>query len=66
MDGIPLSLSLAQGLHFIGGGVSKWDTPQSLGVTMRVPTGPLFKPFDYALMVGFAMAFIMLTTLRLA
>ncbi len=33
---------------------------------MRVPSGPLFKPFDYALMVGFAMAFIMLTTLRLA
>ena len=38
----------------------------TLGMTMRVPTGPLFKPFDYALMVGFAMAFIMLTTLRLA
>jgi hypothetical protein len=36
------------------------------GVEMRVPTGPLFKPFDYALMVVFAMAFIMLTTLRLA
>ncbi len=36
------------------------------GECMRVPTGPLFKPFDYALMVVFAMAFIMLTTLRLA
>jgi hypothetical protein len=35
-------------------------------VVMRVPTGPVFRPFDYALMVGFAMAFIMLTTLRLA
>jgi hypothetical protein len=33
---------------------------------MRVPNGPVFRPFDYALMVGFAMAFIMLTTLRLA
>ena len=38
----------------------------TLGVVMRVPTRPLFKPFDYALMVAFAMAFIMLTTLRLA
>jgi hypothetical protein len=37
------------------------------GVTsMRYPTGPLFRPFDYALMVVFAMAFILLTTLRLA
>jgi hypothetical protein len=36
------------------------------GEYMRVPTGPLFRPFDYALMVVFAMAFIMLTTLRLA
>ena len=35
-------------------------------VVMRVPTGPLFRPFDYALMVVFAMAFIMLTALRLA
>jgi hypothetical protein len=35
-------------------------------VVMRVPTGPVFRPFDYALMIGFAMAFIMLTTLRLA
>ncbi len=33
---------------------------------MRVPTGPLFKPFDYALMAAFAMAFVMLTTLRMA
>lgn len=33
---------------------------------MRMPTGPIFRPFDYALMVGFAMAFIMLTALRLA
>ena len=33
---------------------------------MRVPTGPLFRPFDYALIVVFAMAFIMLTALRLA
>ena len=30
---------------------------------MRVPTRPLFKPFDYALIVVFAMAFIMLTAL---
>ena len=33
---------------------------------MRYPTGPLFKPLDYALMVVFAMGFILLTTLRLA
>jgi hypothetical protein len=43
-----------------------WDTLLWLGVQMRVPSGPLFKPFDYALMVVFGMAFIMLTTLRLA
>ena len=36
------------------------------GNAMRIPTRPLFKPFDYALMVAFAMAFVMLTTLRLA
>ena len=66
MDGIRLSKRPAQGLHVVGVGVSKWDTPWFVGVAMRVPTGPLFKPFDYALMVGFAMAFIMLTTLRLA
>jgi hypothetical protein len=40
--------------------------PGVWGFTMRVPTRPLFKPFDYALMVAFAMAFVMLTTLRLA
>ena len=33
---------------------------------MRIPTGPLFRPFDYALMVMFAMGFILLTALRLA
>ncbi len=33
---------------------------------MRVPSGPLFKPLDYALMVAFTMGFIMLTALRLA
>jgi hypothetical protein len=33
---------------------------------MRVPTRPLFRPFDYALMVVFAMAFIMLAAFRLA
>lgn len=33
---------------------------------MRYPTGPLFRPLDYALMVIFAMAFILLTILRLA
>lgn len=33
---------------------------------MRYPTGPLFKPLDYALMVVFAMTFILLTLLRLA
>ena len=66
MDGIGLSNGPAQVLHSHGVGVSEWDTPDIVGVAMRVPTGPLFKPFDYALMVGFAMAFIMLTTLRLA
>jgi hypothetical protein len=33
---------------------------------MRYPTGPLFRPFDYALMVIFAMAFVLLTALRMA
>ncbi len=33
---------------------------------MRVPTGPLFKPLDYALMVMFGMAFVLMTALRLA
>ena len=36
------------------------------GDAMRIPTRPLFRPFDYALIVAFAMAFVMLTTLRLA
>lgn len=47
-------------------GSSRIGTLLVWGWVMRVPTGPLFKPFDYALMVVFAMAFIMLTTLRLA
>lgn len=33
---------------------------------MRVVRGSLFKPFDIALMVGFAMGFVLLTSLRLA
>jgi hypothetical protein len=33
---------------------------------MRVRTGPLFKPLDYALMVMFSMAFVLMTALRLA
>ncbi len=40
--------------------------PDTRTKTMRVPRGPLFQPLDIALMVGFAMAFILLTTLRLA
>jgi len=34
--------------------------------TMRVPRGPLFQPLDIALIVGFAMAFVLMTTLRVA
>jgi hypothetical protein len=37
-----------------------------MGVGMRVVRGPLFKPLDIALMVGFAMAFVLLASLRLA
>jgi len=48
------------------GEACQFRTRGSLGVVMRVPNGPVFRPFDYALLVGFAMAFIMLTTLRLA
>jgi hypothetical protein len=33
---------------------------------MRIPRGPLFRPLDIALMVGFAMAFVLLTSLRQA
>lgn len=33
---------------------------------MRLPKAPLFQPLDIALIVGFAMAFIMLASLRLA
>jgi hypothetical protein len=36
------------------------------GVVMRVVRGSLFKPLDIALVVGFAMAFVLLTSLRLA
>ena len=36
------------------------------GGAMRIVRGPLFKPLDVALMVGFAMAFVLLTSLRLA
>ena len=32
---------------------------------MRVVRGSLFKPLDVALMVGFAMGFVLLSTLRL-
>lgn len=32
---------------------------------MRAPRGPLFQPLDIALMAGFAMAVVMLTTFRL-
>ena len=33
---------------------------------MRIPTKPVFRPFDYALIVAFAMAFVVLATMRLA
>ena len=33
---------------------------------MRAPRGPLFQPLDIALMVGFALAFVLLTSLHFA
>jgi hypothetical protein len=33
---------------------------------MRVPKTPLFQPLDIALMIGFAMAFVVLASLCLA